>query len=198
VANPTAFLKGENVLELAILGVLKEQPMHGYELRHYLSFIVGHIWQLSYGTLYPALRRLEKRGELTKQTIRDGRGPAKHVYALTAQGERTFLTMMAEVASPTEISDPHKFTLRLVFFRYIASEQRCGLLEHRLKFLREQRESLEEMSAIPGSGLDHFRRALIGYHAKLNAEEIAFVESLLTSEVSPDALAPDGRRAAGA
>ena len=61
--------------------------MHGYELRHYLSFIVGHIWQLSYGTLYPALRRLEKRGDLTKQTIRDGKGPAKHVYALTSQGE---------------------------------------------------------------------------------------------------------------
>jgi DNA-binding PadR family transcriptional regulator len=86
---------------------LKEQPMHGYELRHYLSFIVGHIWQLSYGTLYPALRRLEKRGELTKQTIRDGKGPAKHVYALTAQGERTFQTLMREVASPTEISDTH-------------------------------------------------------------------------------------------
>lgn len=55
------------MLELAILGVLKEQPMHGYELRHYLSFIVGHIWQLSYGTLYPALRRLEKRGDLTRR-----------------------------------------------------------------------------------------------------------------------------------
>lgn len=177
------------MLELAILGVLKEQPMHGYELRHYLSFIVGHIWQLSYGTLYPALRRLEKRGELTKQTIRDGRGPAKHVYALTAQGERTFLAMMAEVSSPTEISDPHKFTLRLIFFRYLTAEQRHAMLDQRLKFLHAQRESLQEMAEVPSQGLDRFRRALIGYNTKLNAEEIAFVESLADLELPKDALA---------
>lgn len=178
------------MLELAILGVLKEQPMHGYELRHYLSFIVGHIWQLSYGTLYPALRRLEKRGELTKQTIRDGRGPAKHVYALTAQGERTFLALMAAIASPTEISDPHKFTLRLIFFRYLDHAAREAMLAQRLKFLHENRESLAEMETIPSSGLDRYRRALIGYHAQLNATEIAFVESLIADE---DTLEPAGQ-----
>lgn len=169
------------MLELAILGVLKEQPMHGYELRHYLSFIVGHIWQLSYGTLYPALRRMEKRGELTKQTIRDGRGPAKHVYALTAKGETTFLEMMSEVGSPTEISDSHKFNLRLIFFRYLPAEKRRALLEQRLEFLRENRESLAEMEEIPSSALDWYRRSLMRYHAKLNAEEIGFVEELLTN-----------------
>jgi DNA-binding PadR family transcriptional regulator len=172
------------VLELAILGVLKEQPMHGYELRHYLSFIVGHIWQLSYGTLYPALRRLERRGELTRQTIRDGKGPARHVYALTPQGETSFLSMMAEVASPTEISDPHKFTLRLTFFRYLGREARLDLLGQRLKFLRENRESLAEMEEIPSSGLDRYRRALIRFHADANAEEIAFVERLMHDEAS--------------
>lgn len=174
------------MLELAILGVLKEQPMHGYELRHYLSFIVGHIWQLSYGTLYPALRRLEKRGDLTKQTIRDGKGPAKHVYALTAQGEKTFQGQMREVASPTEISDPHKFTLRLIFFRYLEREAREALLAQRLKFLHENRESLAEMETIPSQGLDKYRLALIRYHARLNLDEIAFVEALVRDE----ALAP--------
>jgi DNA-binding PadR family transcriptional regulator len=189
------------VLELAILGVLKEQPMHGYELRHYLSFIVGHIWQLSYGTLYPALRRLERRGELTRQTIRDGKGPARHVYALTPQGEASFLAMMAEVASPTEISDPHKFTLRLTFFRYLGREARLDLLGQRLKFLRENRESLAEMEEIPSSGLDRYRRALIRFHADANAEEIAFVERLMHDEASePEASldAPSAGQVAGA
>lgn len=182
------------MLELAILGVLKEQPMHGYELRHYLSFIVGHIWQLSYGTLYPALRRLEKRGDLTKQTIRDGKGPAKHVYGLTDQGEKAFLEQMAAIASPTEISDPHKFTLRLIFFRYLTSEQRQEMLNQRLKFLHEQRESLSEMETIPSQGLDRFRRSLIHYHAKLNAEEIAFVEGLAAAEPPPPSLVTPAER----
>ena len=187
------------MLELAILGVLKEQPMHGYELRHYLSFVVGHIWQLSYGTLYPALRRLEKRGDLKKQTIRDGRGPAKHVYQLTPQGEKSFLVMLDEIASPTEISDSHKFTLRLIFFRYLPSDRRRALLEERLAFLRENRESLTEMEEIPSSALDRYRRSLIGYHAKLNAEEIAFIESLLREEDPvEESCSAETRRPAGA
>lgn len=170
------------MLELAILGVLKEQPMHGYELRHYLSFIVGHIWQLSYGTLYPALRRLERRGDLTKQTIRDGRGPARHVYAVTSQGEASFVAMMTEVASPTEISDPQKFNLRLIFFRHLPPDGRQALLARRLAFLRESRETLAEIEQIPSSALDRFRRALLSFHAERNAEEIAFLDGLLAQE----------------
>jgi DNA-binding PadR family transcriptional regulator len=188
------------LLEMAILGVLKEQPMHGYELRHYLSFIVGHIWQLSYGTLYPALRRLEKRGDLTKTTIRDGRGPAKHVYALTPKGHETFLELMGSVSSPTEISDPQKFTLRLIFFRNLPSARRCELLTQRLEFLNQARESLSEMEAMPSSALDAYRRALLSYHAKLNAADIAFVEGLLGQEAPQEKICTSetGRQAGGA
>ncbi|MEB3285269.1 MAG: PadR family transcriptional regulator [Candidatus Sericytochromatia bacterium] len=173
------------MLELAILGVLKEKPMHGYELRHYLSYIVGHIWQLSYGTLYPALRRLERRGELNRQTIRDGKGPARHVYALTQQGEQAFLKLMAEVNSPTEISDSHKFTLRLTFFRYLSPEARLEMLQQRLEFLHENRASLSEMEAIPSQGLDRYRRALIRFYADGNTNEIAFIEHLIREETPP-------------
>ncbi len=170
------------MLELAILGVLRERRMHGYELRHYLSFIVGHIWPLSYGTLYPALRRLEKRGELARETVRARRGPAKHVYGLTDAGERSFARMMNEMGVLTEISDPHKFTVRLVFFRYLSPEARVVWLERRLKFLRENRESLLEMAQLPEQGLDTYRLSLIGYHTRLNGDEIVFLEGLLANE----------------
>lgn len=184
------------MLEMAILGVLKEQPMHGYELRHYLSFIVGHIWQLSYGTLYPALRRLEKRGELTRKTVREGRGPAKHVYAMTETGEQKFVERLAHVSSLTEISDSHKFNLRLVFFRYLPTEARQELLRQRLEFLHQNRESLTEMEQFPSSSLDSFRRSLISYHASMNGAEIAFVEKLLQEELASDeGTTPDPRRA---
>lgn len=186
------------MLELAILGVLKEQPMHGYELRHYLSFILGHIWQLSYGTLYPALRRLEKRGEIFKQTIRDGRGPARHVYALTPQGEKTFLEQMATVGSSTEISDSNKFNLRLIFFRYLDSEKRQALLAERLGFLEGNRKSLAEMEAMPSSALDSFRRELIRFHAQAALDEIAFLKHLLASEQDGRTPTNEPRREVGA
>src|SRR5215475_6539893 len=52
------------VLELAILGLLKEQPLHGYELKKRLGETLGSLWGISYGSLYPALRRLERDGSI--------------------------------------------------------------------------------------------------------------------------------------
>jgi hypothetical protein len=52
------------VLELAILGPLKEQPLHGYELKKRLGDTLGSLSGVSYGSLYPALRRLERAGAI--------------------------------------------------------------------------------------------------------------------------------------
>ena len=45
------------MLELAVLGLLKDQPLHGYELKKRLGETLGFLWGVSYGSLYPALRR---------------------------------------------------------------------------------------------------------------------------------------------
>src|SRR5581483_3552526 len=56
--------RGVPVLELAVLGLLKEQPLHGYELKKRLGETLGFLWGVSYGSLYPALRRLERDGAI--------------------------------------------------------------------------------------------------------------------------------------
>lgn len=50
------------VLELAILGLLKEQDLHGYELKKRLTESLGTFSSVSFGSLYPALARLEAAG----------------------------------------------------------------------------------------------------------------------------------------
>src|SRR6266581_8307584 len=52
------------MLELAILGLLAEQPRHGYDLKKRLSETLGPLWGISFGSLYPALRRLERAGSI--------------------------------------------------------------------------------------------------------------------------------------
>ena len=52
------------MLELAVLGLLAEQPLHGYELKKRLSETLGPLWGISFGSLYPALRRLERWGAI--------------------------------------------------------------------------------------------------------------------------------------
>ena len=64
------------MLELAILGLLKEQPMHGYQLSRELGESLGGFWRVSYGTLYPTLRRLERAGEV-ETDAEESAGPGR-------------------------------------------------------------------------------------------------------------------------
>jgi len=50
------------MIELALLGLLTEQDLHGYELKKQLGELLGSWSTMSFGSLYPALARLEKAG----------------------------------------------------------------------------------------------------------------------------------------
>src|SRR4028119_136353 len=61
IHRPVGPLEGE-MLEFAILGLLQQAPMHGYELRKQLAEVLGGLRSISYGSLYPALKRLHAAG----------------------------------------------------------------------------------------------------------------------------------------
>jgi DNA-binding PadR family transcriptional regulator len=53
------------MLELAILGLLRDRAQHGYELKKQLGALLGPWSGVSSGSLYPALGRLESKGAVT-------------------------------------------------------------------------------------------------------------------------------------
>src|SRR6478736_5949242 len=55
------------VFELAVLGLLAESPMHGYELRKRLNATLGSFRAFSFGSLYPTLRRLQTAGHIATE-----------------------------------------------------------------------------------------------------------------------------------
>ena len=74
------------MLELAVLGLLSEQPLHGYELKKRLSETLGPLWGISFGSLYPALRRLEKSGAIEAAEPADT-APAAFVATGSLKGD---------------------------------------------------------------------------------------------------------------
>ena len=54
--------------ELAILGFLYADALHGYELRKRIAALTGHVKPTAESTLYPAIKRLEKAGLLQRET----------------------------------------------------------------------------------------------------------------------------------
>src|SRR5689334_25086053 len=57
--------RATTVLEFAILGLLQQCPMHGYELRKELAQLLGGLRSISFGSLYPALKRLHAARYIT-------------------------------------------------------------------------------------------------------------------------------------
>src|ERR1051325_8153887 len=103
------------ILEFAVLGLLRESPMHGYELRKRLNTSLGVFRAFSYGTLYPCLKALVASGWLIEGTdgapggvpaaARTGRR-AKIVYRLTAAGKEHFEELLAH-SGPDAWEDEH-------------------------------------------------------------------------------------------
>jgi hypothetical protein len=93
------------VLELAVLGLLHDSPMHGYELRKRLNAVLGAFRALSYGTLYPALKSLLVEGLIREAGQVEGPAPAVAVGADGDVREDRRLQAVAHGVEDGEIED---------------------------------------------------------------------------------------------
>jgi DNA-binding PadR family transcriptional regulator len=146
------------MLDLAILGLLDAQALHGYELKKRLLDVVGSRLAVSFGSLYPALSRLEKVGAVhvvapgggaagppmpmtgslgaevaaaRARRPRNSRGQRnKKVYAITAAGRERLHELLTAVAT-----DERTFAVQLAFCGLLDREQRLELLTRRQRDL---------------------------------------------------------------
>lgn len=169
------------MLELAILGLLKERPMHGYELRKQLGQKLGLFWTVSFGSLYPTLRRLEKRGAVAKVTPTPQTSRRKQEYRLTEDGEREFLELLEEGSGGN--IEQEKFSLRLAFFRYLRPENRIRLLERRKAYLQDKLdEGRRSLRRARSNRADTYTVSLVRHGMDTMAADIAWLDELITAE----------------
>lgn len=186
-------MKQHGMLELPVLGLLKERSMHGYELRKQLGTMLGPFWQVSWGSLYPALRRLAKSGAVEKvaepapKARRSGKaapatvatGRRKTVYRITPAGEQMFHDMLEETAAAV---DAEHFTLKLAFFRYLAPEARLTLLERRRAYLTEKLAQFRTNLRDLGERIDSYTLSLQNHSMASTESDIKWIEELITEE----------------
>lgn len=187
-------MKQHGMLELAVLGLLKERTMHGYELRKQLGTMLGPFWQVSWGSLYPALRRLTKIGALEKvaepkprrtragsKTVKTAptAGRRKTVYRITTVGEELFSAMLEETTTSV---DAEHFTLKLAFFRYLAPEARLTLLERRRAYLTEKLAQFRSNLRDLGERIDSYTLSLQNHSMASTERDIKWIEELITEE----------------
>jgi DNA-binding PadR family transcriptional regulator len=185
------------VIELAILGLLKDHPMHGYQLSRELAEQLGGLWKVSYGSLYPTLRRLEREGalEATSGTGATGGGRRKTVYRITEAGERLFLQLLEEPATQDGASEDARFRVRLAFFRYLPPETRIRLMERRRQGLQDRLVGVKNAIHSAAAEDDEYTRALMEHGRAATENDIAWLTGLIQHERTRYGItAPQGDR----
>jgi DNA-binding PadR family transcriptional regulator len=202
------------MLDLALLGVLEEGPQHGYELRKRLKTQFGLVANVSFGSIYPALSRLEKSGAVEtvestpalavapptgslsgewaamrarRRTSTRGRRSRK-VYRITPTGRQFFLTRLTDAS----IDDARSFSLKLSLARHMSDDARLSLLERRRAQLRQQ---LTEIPTPSGAVLDTYAQSVTEHIAEGIEQDISWLDRLIEAErTTPDAQAKPDRQ----
>jgi DNA-binding PadR family transcriptional regulator len=168
------------VLELAILGLLKEQTMHGYQLSKRLADTLGAFWKVSYGSLYPALKRLEREGAVESVFPRDEVGRRKNVYRVTEKGEELFYELLQEAGQ--ESWEDNRFRVRLAFFKYLKPDTRLKLLEKRRAYLEGRLSDIKTSLRNARERIDNYTLSLMEHGEAATEQDIKWLDDLIKAE----------------
>jgi DNA-binding PadR family transcriptional regulator len=88
---------------LVILGLLRERPLHGYELKHIIEDHMGDWTSIAFGSIYFALRKLAEEGLVEKiATEQEGNRPSRNIYQITDAGQEEFMHLLRKVWGEVE------------------------------------------------------------------------------------------------
>jgi DNA-binding PadR family transcriptional regulator len=196
------------MLELAILGLLDENDLHGYELRKRLGDPVGLRLAISFGSLYPALSRLERHGLVEVVSGQPGAAPPRspmsgslagelavfgsqrRAAAATTRGARgkkvygiteAGRRRLVELLSDPDVSDDRAFPVRVAFCRNLAGPERLALFERRRAELA--RRAGERGTATGSDGrVNTYLRSLLERDSAALAADLAWLDRPITAE----------------
>ncbi|HLV71269.1 DNA-binding PadR family transcriptional regulator [Actinomadura hallensis] len=179
--------KGAGVLELAVLGLLHESPMHGYELRKRLNALLGMFRAFSYGSLYPCLKQLSANGLITEDRSEEANTPlalqsrrSKIVYKLTADGKERLQELLTE-AGPAAWED-EGFGVHFAFFSHTRADVRLRILEGRRSRLEERLERFREALARTRERVDSYTLELQNHGLESVEREVRWLNELIGRE----------------
>lgn len=176
-----------DILEFAVLGVLSDGPVHGYELRKQLTNTLGPFRSLSYGSLYPTLRRLVNRGAIEPVSLTPAaeslslRGKrARIVYALTAEGKEEF-EQWANRPGPSSWDD-EGFAAHMAFFSRTERRARLRILHGRRTWLDDRLAALRVTLADSRERLDPYAVSMRTLGVESTEREMRWLDQLIEEE----------------
>jgi DNA-binding PadR family transcriptional regulator len=167
---------------LVILGLLRERPLYGYEIKHIIEEHMGDWTNIAFGSIYFALKKLSEEGFIEKVGTEQEEGrPSRTIYQITEAGQAEFLHLLREVWREVE-RHYYATDIGLAFIEALPSEEVKGYLrgrivqlENTIQHLDEHKKEILALEKIPRKAAAVFAHSQVHF-----AAELAWTRDLLT------------------
>lgn len=130
--------------ELIILGFLFDHELHGYQIKQQIDQLLAGIYSLSYGSLYPALKKLETQNYITSKTSFSYGGQEKIMYNITDKGKAYLITLMESVPTENYQLSWQRFQVKVLFFVYVDHKIIKNLQQSMIQKIQSEISKLEK------------------------------------------------------
>lgn len=152
---------------LVILGLLRERPLYGYEIKSIIEDHMGDWTNIAFGSIYFALGKLAEEGFIEiASTEQSGNRPSRNVYQITAQGRQEFLRLLRGIWREFD-RQFFPFDIALFFMPALSREEVLGYLGERVAQLeavlshldahQSEQTRNEEVPALANAIFEHTR-----------------------------------------
>jgi DNA-binding PadR family transcriptional regulator len=179
--------------DVVVMGLLRQSPRYGYEIKMIIDGVMSHIIDISSGSLYYGLKKLEQQGYLEEaSTEKVGRRPERSVYRITPRGEAALNRELPRVIFP-HARPVFPLNLALYFFDQIPAKEQARRLKMRFEYLSYADEMMDELhgkleGVAPGGHM-----AIIRHIKRYIGMERDFISELLTTTTDGSAYELDER-----
>lgn len=159
---------------LAILGLLQDHPMYGYELKSTIEDHMADWTSIAFGSIYFALNKLSEEGFIEKvATEQQGNRPSRTIYEITESGKKEFMKLLREQWTQVE-REYYDFDIALFFQEYLSSGdivallgQKIQILETVLATVESHRTEVLSNQEVPQIAASIFEHSLVHMKAEL-------------------------------
>lgn len=162
--------------DILILGQLLTNPKHGYEIKKNVQEALGESFEINNNLLYPALRRFQEMGAVTKEVEKADGKPDRHVYLLTKMGEEIFGELVRDFPRKAA-SNQMEFLVRVALFDRLEPELQLEILHKRLTVLEEELERSRQFDQVQSK--KRFTTQVIRFKMAHTEHERAWVKQLI-------------------
>ena len=171
-ASPTAAREGFGMnVKTLCLGVLTMGDASGYEIKKKLEGSFRRFYDASFGSIYPALGRLQEAGHVTCVEMPQQGRPDKKIYSLTAEGRTSLVEELSAPLGPDRIRS--EFMASMIFAHLIAPERVHESVETRLA---DYRDSIDKLAAVETDRLTPGSRFVLGWGLAMYQAGLAYLE----------------------